>query len=171
MSTHRARGRCSSAGSAARDRSGARESGQVAILVVGFAVVIVTLVIGVINITAVQLARARLFDVCDAAALAAADAISDEAVYAQGLATSLPVADALVRAEAAGHLAGLARPQNVDSWALGAATGVIGERSAQVELVGVVSLPLANELIDRLGGPVTISVHSTASAKVRRSAP
>lgn len=167
-STAQARGR-GDANSANRTNGG--ENGQVSILVVGFAIVVLTLVIGVINVTAVQLARARLYDVSDAAALAAADAISDDAVYAQGLTTSLPVADARVRAEAASHLANSSRPQNVASWALGAATGAVGERAAQVELVGVVTLPLANDLIDRLGGPVTISVHSNAQAKVRRTVP
>ncbi len=148
----------------------ARESGSITPLVLGYVVLLVALVILVVDITAVQLARARLYDVADALALEAADAISQETLYRRGLGSSVPVTDETVAAAAQRLLAVSQRPANVSSWQLSegtAASDSSGRQGALVVLTGTVDIPLGSGLVDALGGSVTVTARSHAHAAIR----
>ena len=59
------------------------------------------LIIGGVDVTATQIARTRLLDAADAAALDAANALDEQAAYGGGLGRSLPVSSATVQEAAA----------------------------------------------------------------------
>ena len=61
------------------------ESGQTAVLIVGFFLVAVLLVVVVVDASAAYLRRQALDSLADGAALAAADAVREEQVYTHGL--------------------------------------------------------------------------------------
>ena len=61
------------------------ESGQTALLIVGFFLVAVLLVVVVVDASAAYLRRQELDALADGAAVAAADAVREEAVYTEGL--------------------------------------------------------------------------------------
>ena len=56
-------------------RMSSRDDGQVSILIIGLLGVVLLLVMGGVDVTAAQIARARLFDASDSAALEAANAL------------------------------------------------------------------------------------------------
>jgi Flp pilus assembly protein TadG len=57
------------------------EEGQIGILILGLFSIVLVLILGAIDVTAAQLARMRLLDAADAAALDAADALDERAAY------------------------------------------------------------------------------------------
>lgn len=61
------------------------QSGQVSVLIIGFAVVVAMLVAVVVDASAAYLRRQGLNNVADAAALAATDGIQGDQVYTHGL--------------------------------------------------------------------------------------
>ena len=69
------------------------------------------LVVGGVDATAVQLARTRMLDAADGAALDAADALDEAGAYGQGLDEAVRLTDATVQQAAAGYLAAQPRPQ------------------------------------------------------------
>lgn len=142
------------------------QDGQIGLLILGVCVLVLTLVVGVVNVTAVQLARVRLYDVADAAALDAADALADDAAYRTGVGTTIPLSDAGVREQAGRHLAQSERPVHVSSWDLAPGTGVGDGRAATVVLTGTVEMPLASALLAAVFGPVELTVSATAQARV-----
>ncbi|MCO5310611.1 MAG: pilus assembly protein TadG-related protein [Austwickia sp.] len=143
-----------------------RDDGQVGLLVLGVCVVLLTLVVGIIDVTAIQLARVRLYDAADAAAVDAADAVSDERAYRDGIGTRIPLSQEGVRTQAARFLAGTDRPDHVTSWGLADGTGTSDGRTATVVLTGTVEVPLAAPLLGAVLGPVTITVTATAQGHV-----
>lgn len=142
------------------------EDGQVGLLILGVCVLVLTLVIGIIDVTAVQLARVRLYDAADAAALDAADALAEEAAYRTGVSPRIPVTEDGVRDQAARYLAGSPRPAQLSTWALAAGTGTRDGHAATVVLTGVVEVPLGSALLGSIFGPVEISVTATAESRV-----
>src|SRR5699024_7012928 len=71
-------------------RNRARDDhGQLTVLVLGLPVIVLTVIIGALAVTSVQISRMRLLDAADAAALAATDEGAEQ-VYAEGLAGALP---------------------------------------------------------------------------------
>ena len=92
------------------------EAGQVSVLIVGFAAILLLQLGVVVDASAAFLQRQAIESVADGAALAAADGIAEEHVYTHGLgetaqidpaAASRYVADYLARAGAAGRFPGL----------------------------------------------------------------
>ncbi len=153
---------------------GQREEGQIGLLILGACVLALTLVVGIVNVTAVQLARVHLYDIADAAALDAADAVRDEDLYASGVRAGLPLTDDGVRESVARFLAGTQLPVNVSAWALERATVRPGEPpgaapTVEVSLTGTVELPLGGGLLAGVSGPVTITVNSTADPRTAPS--
>ena len=62
----------------------AGEDGQTSVLAIGFVVLALLLVTGVVSATGVHLDRKRLLATADAAAINASDALSDPGYYAEG---------------------------------------------------------------------------------------
>lgn len=151
-------------------RRGRREQGQVGLLILGACVLALTLVVGVVNVTAVQLARTRLYDVVDAAALDAADAVDDAELYATGVTGGLPLTDETVTGSVERYLAATPLPVNVSSWRVEravarAGTGRAAAPAAEVTLVATVEPPLGAGLLAAVAGPFTLRVGSTADPR------
>ena len=108
---------------AARSRRTDGERGQISLLILGFTAIALMLVVGGVDATAVQLARTRMLDAADGAALDAADALDEPGAYGQGLDDAVRLTDATVQQAAAGYLAAQPRPSGVSSWGLASGTG------------------------------------------------
>ena len=72
------------------------EAGQISILILGCAVIVILLIVGTIGVTSVELSRMRLLDAADGAALDAADALEARA-YQRGIGDTVALSDASVR--------------------------------------------------------------------------
>ena len=142
-----------------------REEGQVSLLILGYTVIAILLVVGTVVVTSVQIARVRLYAVCDAAALDAADSI-DLTAYDQGLPDAVPVADRGVVQAAGSYLGRVERPAGVTSWGIVPGTGSPDGRSAVVRVRATVRLPFVGGALDALGSTVTLTVESRASAEL-----
>lgn len=148
-----------------RQRRGDR--GQLSVLLVGLFAIAALLIVGGVDVTAAHLARVRLADAADAAALDAADALDEEGAYRRGLTTAVVVSDATVRDTVAAYLAGRPRPQGLQAWAAAPGTGSPDGRSAVVVLTGQVQLPMTGGILSALGGSVEIGVEGRATARLR----
>ncbi|QWC83939.1 hypothetical protein KLP28_09885 [Nocardioidaceae bacterium] len=125
-----------SAPAAARGRA-ADERGQVTVLVVGFFLVVATLVAVVVDASAAYLQRQRLANLADGAALAAADAVDLDTLYAQGVGESLPLSDAAAQQQVGAYLARAATDVEGLDWTV-SATG----DEVTVQVSGMLDLPL-----------------------------
>jgi len=103
-----------------RDR---RERGQISLLILGFTVIALMLIVGAVDVTAVQLARTRLLDAADSAALDASDALDNGSAYGKGLGSAIEVSTDSVRRSAAQYLLVQPRPHGISSWAPGGRHG------------------------------------------------
>lgn len=149
---------------------GRGEDGQLTVLVLGLTVIAMTLIIGGLAVTSVQVSRMRLLDAADAAALAATDEGAVQ-VYDSGLGKALPLTDEVVHTAAVEHLAGRQRPHGLESWSVTVGTGTPDGRTAVVRLAGEADLPMVGGLIRSLGGSVAVTVESRARADVVMDAP
>jgi hypothetical protein len=138
------------------------EEGQISVLLIGMVAIALTLVMGIVGVTSVQLSRIQLLDAADSAALDAADAVAEDVVYREGVGEGVPLTDADVVEAAAQHLASREMPAQVTSWSLTGDTGTPDGRTAVVQLSGAVRLPVVGAAIGQLGGGVTVTVRSAA---------
>ena len=138
------------------------DEGQIALLVLVYTLIVLSLVAVAVDATAVHLARTQLLDAADAAALDAADAMDEAAVYTKGIRSDLPLTNALVRDQASRYLSSYDPPSRLDRVQLGAGTGSTGGASATVELSGRVRLPIAASVVSAWAGGITITVRSSA---------
>jgi len=141
-----------------------RDGGQISVLILGLFGIVLVLLLGGIDVTAAQIARTRLLDAADAAALDAADALDEPGAYGNGLASSVPVSNATVQDAAASNLATRPRPSGISSWTTAPGTGTTDGQTAVVIVQGVADLPMAGGLLSSLGGFVTITVEARARA-------
>lgn len=140
------------------------------ILLVGVIVLVGALIVVIVNVSAVQLARVRLCDAADAAAVAAADEVSLERLYAKGAGERLPLDTSGVRTAAGRYLRTLTVPDHVFSWGVAEGTGSPDGFTARVVLTGAVRLPLT--VPGLLEGPTAVSLTAEGSARaVVRAAP
>lgn len=146
------------------------DRGQLSVLVLGLTVIAMTLIIGGLAVTSVQISRMRLLDAADSAALGATDD-GAERIYDEGVGSDLPLDDTTVRESAATHLAERSRPHGLESWAVAPGTGSPDGRTAVVVLTGEADLPLIGGLLQSMGGSVTVTVESRARAGVVASQP
>lgn len=146
------------------------DRGQLSILILGLTVIAMTLIIGGLAVTSVQISRMKLLDAADSAALGATDE-GTERLYESGLGETLPVTDDVVQRSASEHLAGRDRPHGLESWAVADGTGSPDGRTAVVRLQGEADLPLVGGLLESLGGSVTVTVESRARAGVVEEVP
>lgn len=141
---------------------GKGEEGGVSVLVIGMMAIALLLIVGVIGATSLQLSRIQLLDAADAAALDAADAVSEESVYSRGVDEGVPLTSEGVAAAAVEHLADRRRPTRIMSWAVVSGTGTPDGRTAVVRVQGQAAVPVISQAIEAFGGSVTITVESRA---------
>jgi Flp pilus assembly protein TadG len=144
-----------------------RDEGQVSILIIGILGVVLLLVLGGVDVTAAQIARARLLDAADAAALEAANALDEAAAYSGGIGDAVVVSNATVERAVAGNLAARPMPNGLSAWSIAEGTGTTDGHTAVVVLSGTADLPMTGGLLAALGKSVTITVESRARAPLR----
>lgn len=142
------------------------EGGQISVLILGCAVVVILLIVGTVAVTSVELSRMRLLDAADGAALDAADAL-DAVAYRGGLGDAVALSDASVQHAAQGFLSVQPRAASIRTWSLAPGTGSPDGETAVVRLTGEAEVPLVGGLLKALGGSVTITVESRARAVLR----
>ncbi len=140
------------------------ESGQLSVLILGMVVLAMLLIVGGVDVTAAQLARVRLVDAADAAALDAADALDEATAYRSGLSDAVVVSSASVRGAAAAYLAMRPKPEGVRAWGVAAGTGAVNGDTAVVALDATVELPMTGGLLAALGKSITVHVEAKARA-------
>jgi hypothetical protein len=147
---------------------GSAEGGQITLLIIGFTIIALMLIIGAVDVTAVQLARVRLFDAADGAALDASDALDNGSAYEAGLRlAAVRITDGTVRQSANQYLAAQPRPHGISSWVLANGTGSPDGQTAVIQLRGTVDIPIAASVLSAFGGSVQITVESRARSDLR----
>jgi Putative Flp pilus-assembly TadE/G-like len=158
-------------GSAGADDERAQDErpdrGQISLLILGFTIIALMLIIGAVDMTSVQLARARLFDAADGAALDASDALDNGSAYEGGLKSVIPITDGSVRQSATAYLAVEPRPHGISSWILADGTGSPDGQTAVIRLRGTAEIPIAASVLAAFGGSVRITVESRARSGLR----
>lgn len=144
-----------------------RERGQISVLILGLLIVVLLLILGGVDVTAAQIARTRLLDASDSAALDAANALDEAAAYSGGIGSSIVVSNSTVERAVADNLAARPRPYGISSWQIGSGTGTTDGHTAVVVLQGVADLPMTGGMLAALGRSVTITVESRANAPLR----
>lgn len=142
-----------------------REEGGITILIIGLSAIALTLILGIITVTTVHLARMRLLDAADAAALDAADAL-DERVYTDGVGQAVPLTGDSVWLAASQALASRPLPDRMSSWSLAPGTGTPDGETAVVVVTGTAHLPVLSRAVEFLGTSITLTVESRARAAV-----
>ena len=143
------------------------ERGQISLLILGFTVMALMLIIGAVDVTAVQLARTRLLDAADSAALDASDALENGTAYGMGLRSAIEISNNSVRRSAAQYLAVQPRPHGISSWVLVDGTGSPDGQTAVIRLRGTAEIPIAAKVVAAFGGSVDITVESRARSAIR----
>jgi hypothetical protein len=143
------------------------DDGQILLLALGYALLAFALVAVAVDATAVHLARTQLLDAADAAALDAADAVDPADVYAGGLGSDVPLTAEGVRGQARTYLASYDPPSRLRGIQLLDGTGSPDGATAVVELSGTVRLPIAAPVVASFAGGITVTVRSTARARLR----
>lgn len=138
------------------------ESGQISILVVGLVAVCLSIVLGVVGVTSVQLSRIHVLDAADAAALDASDALAPDRAYGEGVGAGVPLTDETVREAAAAHLGSRQRPTRLSSWEVAPGTGSPDGRTAVVVVRGTARIPVLSSVLEPFGGGVTVTMTSSA---------
>ena len=148
------------------DSHGGADEGQVSVLLVGMLATALTLILGVVAATSIQLSRIQLLDAADAAALDAADAVSEESVYREGVDEGVPLTTQTVLSAAGEHLASREQPPGVTTWSLLPGTGSPDGRTAVVRLQGQAAVPVMSQALEVFGGSITVTVESRARSEL-----
>jgi uncharacterized membrane protein len=150
------------------------DDGQILPLVIAYALIAFTLVIVVVDLSAVHLQRQRLFALADGAALDAADALDRSRFYREGARTSVtdatapvPLTDQTVRTSAERYLVMAASLAGVRDAAVDEPTGTPDGVTAEVTVVGSAHLPLFSFAVERWSDGVPL--RATARARARAS--
>jgi len=162
------------------------DDGQIIPLVIAYALIAFTLVVVVVDLSAVHLQRQRLFSLADAAALDAADALDRSRFYREGAldgegalpssnnrtagnrptdpTLAVPLTDRTVRSSVENYLvvADLVRVEDV---AIDQPTGSPDGVTAEVTLVGRATLPLFSFVVARWSDGVPLRATSRARAR------
>lgn len=142
------------------------ERGRVALLIAGLFGILGMLIVGGIDVTAIQLARLQVIDAADAAAADAADAVDESGLYNGGVGSQLTLSDRTVRRTAGATLARQDLPAHVLGWHVADGTGAQDARTAVVRVSAVVHPPLLGGVMSTMFGDVHITVQSRARAQV-----
>lgn len=142
------------------------ERGRVVLLIAGLFGILAVLIVGGVNVTAIQLARMQVLDAADAAAANAADAVDESSLYKGGLGADLTLSDRSVQQSAGATLARQDVPANVTGWRVSDGTGAQDARTAVVRVSAVVQPPMLGGIMSGMFGDVHITVQSRARAHV-----
>jgi hypothetical protein len=133
------------------------ERGQVAVMIVGFALILMTAVGVTVDASSAYLARQSLSTLADGAALAGADQLQGGAAYGGGLGERVPIDVQTARESVGEHLR--ATGAYADFPGLVASVSVVAERLI-VRLTAPLDLPI------RVDGLTATTVGATGSATV-----
>ena len=139
-----------------------RDDGQVTILVIGFAVVLLLLTVVVMGVTAVYVGERKLQVLADNAALAAADTFVALEPGTGGAPPVTVLDDDAVAGAATAYLDTVSAWAGTPGLALAAPTGSPDGRTAEVTLSAVVHPPVVNLLV-----PDGIPITATSEARAR----
>ena len=147
-----------------------RDDGQILPLILVFVMIALTLVIMVVDITAVHVQRNRLYALADAAALNAANAIDAPGFYDQGgLALvdgerPIPLSDLSVTRSIQSYLPNAIAAANLSSITIEEPTGSPDRRTAEVTLAARARLPLFGVIVQKWwdGVPLVVTVRAQA---------
>jgi hypothetical protein len=143
------------------------DRGQISLLILGFTVIALMLIIGAVDVTAVQLARSRLLDAADGAALESSGSLDRDSAYGEGLRSAVAITDTSVRQSASQYLAVQPRPHGISSWVLTDGTGSPDGQTAVIHLRGTAVIPIAAPVVAAFGGSVNITVEARARSGLR----
>ena len=152
-------------------RRNSSEQGQIVPLTIAYALIALTLLIVVVDITAVHLQRERLFALADDAALDAADALDRSRFYAQGAqipgqGQAVPLSDQSVRTSAQNYLRTAAPLARLSAVTLDQPTGSPDGVTAEVSLVTRARVPLFSFVTTRWSDGIPLRVTARARARV-----
>ena len=139
-----------------------RDDGQVTILVIGFAFVLLLLTVVVMGVTAVYVGERKLQVLADNAALAAADTFVALEPGTGGAPPVTVLDDDAVAGAATAYLDTVSAWAGTPGLALAAPTGSPDGRTAEVTLAAVVHPPVVNLLV-----PDGIPITATSEARAR----
>ncbi|GAB4099791.1 pilus assembly protein TadG-related protein [Sinomonas halotolerans] len=158
--------RCSAriAGWAARVRrcAGGDESGQIIVLVIGFAVLCLLVATTVMGVSAVYIEHKKLLSAADGAAVAAADSFTIAAAASGDAPPAAALSAERVRGVVVGYLERDGTPARFDRLVVASATGTPDGRTATVSLSAVAHVPVAGFLL-----PDGVPIQATSSARAR----
>ncbi|GAB3586303.1 pilus assembly protein TadG-related protein [Calidifontibacter terrae] len=142
-----------------------REEGRILILGAGLFAILGLLIVGGIDVTAVQLAKMRVLDAADSAALAGADSADKGALYRDGIGRGVPLTAGGVQQEATRSLSGQQVPTNVTGWRV-AGSSVAGQDTAVVQVEAAVRPPITGGMFSFFGSSITVRVESRAHSQI-----
>jgi hypothetical protein len=142
------------------------DHGRVVLLIAGLFGILAVLIVGGVNVTAIQLARMQVIDAADAAAANAADAVDESSLYKGGVGSELALSDQSVQQSAGATLAREDVPAHVTGWRVSDGTGAQDSRTAVVRVSAVVHPPVLGGIMSGMFGDVHITVQSRARAHV-----
>lgn len=134
------------------------ERGQISLLIIGFAVIAISLVAVVVDASHVMLLRRSLSSLADGAALAAAQSVAEDALYS-GAGDFLPLDEPTARAEAQRYLRASPIPVRlVEVDVEGDRVTVVLAAQADLPLVGAVTEDFAR---------TTVTARASARSPIR----
>lgn len=141
------------------------DDGQVLLLVIGFAVIAAMLVTVVVNVSKVFLWERSLSAAADGAAIAAASAVAESAIYAHGPGERLPLSPESAADRVAAYIARAGLPDRFGS-RFGYAVAVSGD-TVSVTFTAPVDLVFVNLLSTSYADGYPLSVTATAQSPLR----
>jgi len=142
------------------------DDGRVMLLIAGLFGVLAMLILGGVNVTAIQLARMQVLDAADAAAADSADAVDASSLYGAGIGSDLELSDQSVQRTAGSSLARQRVPAHVLGWRVTDGTGAQDGRTAVVRVTAVVHPPVLGGVLSSVFGDIHVTVQSRAHADV-----
>lgn len=149
------------------DEAGA-EDGRILVLGIGLVMLLLVAIVGGVDATSILLARMRVYDAADAAAVDAADSVDQSALYRNGVGQTLALTDATVYTAASGNIGLQQQPSHVTGWGLASGTGSPDGSTAVVRMTASIRPPLTGGLMRVFGQSVTVTVESHARSHLLR---
>jgi hypothetical protein len=145
------------------------ESGQMVILILGFAVIVALLVTVVANASKAFLFRRSLSSWADGAAVVAAQSVSEEAVYTGQVADVLPLSQSEATAAVRQYVVENDLSSRFDGFRVAGVTVDGDDGTVTVTFDANVSLVFVNDIAPEYAGGVPISASATAVAPLTDS--